>query len=72
MERAETSRNPQVADVVCERIERLIVDGVLKTGQLLPSDRKTRRFPHGTSRGPEAVARSRDYQDRAGQRLICC
>jgi len=40
MERAETSRNPQVADVVCERIERLIVDGVLKTGQLLPSERR--------------------------------
>ena len=28
-------RAPQVADVVCERIERLIVDGVLKTGQIL-------------------------------------
>ena len=36
----ETSRNLQVADVVCERIERLIVDGVLKTGQLLPSERR--------------------------------
>ncbi|MFL6609179.1 MAG: transcriptional regulator GlcC, partial [Pseudomonas sp.] len=32
MESFETSRNLQVADVVCERIERLIVDGVLKTG----------------------------------------
>lgn len=31
---------PQVADVVCERIERLIVDGVLKTGQVLPSERR--------------------------------
>lgn len=31
---------PQVADVVCERIERLIVDGVLKTGQPLPSERR--------------------------------
>lgn len=30
----------QVADVVAERIERLIVDGVLKTGQLLPSERR--------------------------------
>ncbi|MDD0973905.1 transcriptional regulator GlcC [Pseudomonas fontis] len=30
----------QVADVVCERIERLIVDGVLKVGQLLPSERR--------------------------------
>ena len=30
----------QVADVVCERIERLIVDGVLKTGQALPSERR--------------------------------
>lgn len=30
----------QVADVVCERIERLIVDGVLKVGQALPSERR--------------------------------
>jgi GntR family transcriptional activator of glc operon len=35
-----TVRAIQVADVVCERIERLIVDGVLKTGQLLPSERR--------------------------------
>ncbi|AZD91657.1 MULTISPECIES: transcriptional regulator GlcC [Pseudomonas] len=34
------STRHQVADVVCERIERLIVDGVLKTGQLLPSERR--------------------------------
>ncbi|GFM49351.1 transcriptional regulator [Pseudomonas cichorii] len=33
-------RPTQVADVVCERIERLIVDGVLKVGQLLPSERR--------------------------------
>lgn len=33
-------RTPQVADVVSERIERLIVDGVLKVGQLLPSERR--------------------------------
>lgn len=37
---ADLTRNPQVADVVCERIERLIVDGVFKTGQLLPSERR--------------------------------
>ncbi len=30
----------QVADVVAERIERLIVDGVLKAGQALPSERR--------------------------------
>ncbi|MCY1485056.1 Glc operon transcriptional activator [compost metagenome] len=30
----------QVADVVAERIEQLIVDGVLKTGQALPSERR--------------------------------
>jgi len=30
----------QVADVVAERIEQLIVDGVLKAGQLLPSERR--------------------------------
>ncbi|PKL97574.1 MAG: transcriptional regulator GlcC, partial [Gammaproteobacteria bacterium HGW-Gammaproteobacteria-7] len=30
----------QVADVVAERIERLIVDGVLKVGQALPSERR--------------------------------
>ncbi len=29
-----------VAEVVCERIERLIVDGVLKSGQALPSERR--------------------------------
>ena len=40
MDSEETSHNLQVADVVCERIERLIVDGVLKTGQLLPSGRR--------------------------------
>ncbi|MBA1263621.1 transcriptional regulator GlcC [Stutzerimonas stutzeri] len=30
----------QVADVVAERIERLIIDGVLKVGQALPSERR--------------------------------
>ncbi|SDH70030.1 transcriptional regulator, GntR family [Pseudomonas benzenivorans] len=30
----------QVCDVVAERIERLIVDGVLKAGQALPSERR--------------------------------
>ncbi len=30
----------QVADVVAQRIERLIVDGVLKVGQALPSERR--------------------------------
>jgi len=30
----------QVADQVVERIERLIVDGVLKAGQALPSERR--------------------------------
>ncbi|MCR3783122.1 GntR family transcriptional regulator, partial [Pseudomonas aeruginosa] len=29
----------RVADQVAERIERLIVDGVLKVGQALPSER---------------------------------
>ena len=33
-------RPQQVADVVSERIERLIVDGVLKAGQVLPSERR--------------------------------
>ncbi|MFL9871348.1 transcriptional regulator GlcC [Paraburkholderia megapolitana] len=36
--RIENSR--QIADVVTERIERLIVDGVLKSGQTLPSERR--------------------------------
>jgi GntR family transcriptional regulator, glc operon transcriptional activator len=40
MESPASVRAPQVADVVCERIERLIVDGVLKTGQILPSERR--------------------------------
>ena len=30
----------QVSDVVAEKIERLIVDGVLKVGQALPSERR--------------------------------
>lgn len=30
----------QIADVVAERIERLIIDGVLKVGQALPSERR--------------------------------
>jgi len=30
----------QLADVVAERIERLIVDGVLKSGRALPSERR--------------------------------
>jgi GntR family transcriptional regulator, glc operon transcriptional activator len=38
MEQAQSSR--QVADVVAERIEQLIVDGVLKSGQSLPSERR--------------------------------
>jgi GntR family transcriptional regulator, glc operon transcriptional activator len=38
---AETSGGARrVADVVAERIERLIVDGVLKSGQVLPSERR--------------------------------
>lgn len=30
----------QIADQVAERIEKLIVDGVLKVGQALPSERR--------------------------------
>lgn len=38
---AETMEKPrQVADEVAERIERLILDGVLKAGQALPSERR--------------------------------
>lgn len=38
---AETEEKPrQVADEVAERIERLILDGVLKAGQALPSERR--------------------------------
>ncbi|MBO9330490.1 transcriptional regulator [Achromobacter sp. HZ01] len=38
---AETEAKPrQVADEVAERIERLILDGVLKAGQALPSERR--------------------------------
>jgi GntR family transcriptional activator of glc operon len=40
MDTVSDKRATQVADVVCERIERLIVDGVLKVGQLLPSERR--------------------------------
>lgn len=36
----EENRTRRVADVVAERIEKLIVDGVLKTGQALPSERR--------------------------------
>ena len=41
-----------VADVVAERIEQLIVDGVLKAGQALPSERRlteARRVAHGSA-----------------------
>ena len=40
MESGKTESGRQVADVVAERIERLIVDGVLKAGQTLPSERR--------------------------------
>jgi len=40
MRSRDTPQQPHVADVVCQRIERLIVDGVLKTGQRLPSERR--------------------------------
>ncbi|MFC3606529.1 transcriptional regulator GlcC [Stutzerimonas tarimensis] len=36
----ESEDRRQLADVVAERIERLIVDGVLKVGQALPSERR--------------------------------
>jgi GntR family transcriptional activator of glc operon len=39
MMEAEESRR-KLADVVVERIEALIVDGVLKVGQTLPSERR--------------------------------
>lgn len=37
---AERESGRHLADVVAERIERLIVDGVLKSGQTLPSERR--------------------------------
>src|ERR1700684_2868731 len=40
MQTADLERARQVADVVADRIERLIVDGVLKAGQALPSERR--------------------------------
>ncbi|WP_175150630.1 transcriptional regulator GlcC [Paraburkholderia ultramafica] len=40
MEETEQEGRRQLADVVVERIERLIVDGVLKQGQTLPSERR--------------------------------
>lgn len=36
----EAGKRRQVAEVVAERIERLVVDGVLKGGQALPSERR--------------------------------
>lgn len=51
---AETEEKPrQVADEVAERIERLILDGVLKAGQALPSERRLTeagRVAHGAAR----------------------
>lgn len=38
--RAGVTERQQVADIVAERIERLITDGVLKVGQALPSERR--------------------------------
>ncbi len=40
MDNHNTGQKRQVADVVAERIEQLIVDGVLKPGQALPSERR--------------------------------
>ena len=40
MKDTEPEAKRQLADVVVERIERLIVDGVLKQGQTLPSERR--------------------------------
>jgi GntR family transcriptional activator of glc operon len=40
MKATETDSARNLADVVVERIERLIVDGVLKQGQTLPSERR--------------------------------
>ncbi|KWR88661.1 transcriptional regulator GlcC [Cupriavidus sp. IDO] len=40
MKETEPEGKRQLADVVVERIERLIVDGVLKQGQTLPSERR--------------------------------
>ncbi len=40
MKAPETDSNRNLADVVVERIERLIVDGVLRQGQALPSERR--------------------------------
>lgn len=40
MEVQKNAARRQVSDVVAERIERLIVDGVLKVGQPLPSERR--------------------------------
>lgn len=36
----EASERKQVVDVVAERIERLIIDGILKVGEALPSERR--------------------------------
>ncbi|TBU92581.1 transcriptional regulator GlcC [Phytopseudomonas dryadis] len=40
MEERQGAARRQLSDVVAERIERLIVDGVLKVGQPLPSERR--------------------------------
>src|SRR5690606_34972181 len=40
METQTVEAGRQVADIVAERIERLIMDGVLKAGQTLPSERR--------------------------------
>lgn len=40
MSTLEVTKRRQVADAVSEQIERLIVDGVLKVGQALPSERR--------------------------------
>ena len=40
MEQLNTEAGRQVSDVAAERIERLIADGVLKSGQSLPSERR--------------------------------
>ena len=57
--------------MVAERIERLIVDGVLKSGQTLPSERrltdKLGVSQNGASRRTEAPARARHHRDAHGK-----
>src|SRR5690606_9922299 len=74
MDTATAASGRQVADEVAERIERLIMDGVLKAGQALPSERRlTEKLGVSRTALREGLKllRARHHPYRARQGLVC-